>query len=115
MAKRKPKYVKILEGMNACYGYEDRRCEACPYDHYNEKDFYGMGTAYCMEKLNADAMQWAQSLEAFSFCADCVCWKKNRDGDGFLHKDWNGEKGTCGVWNTDTWKNDYCSRGGRSE
>ena len=115
MAKRKPAYYKILQGMQCCYASEDRRCADCPYDHYNERDFYGMGTAYCMEKLNEAAMKWAQSLEAFSFCGDCVCWRKNRDEDGFVHEDWDGEKGFCSVWNTMMFKEDYCSRGGRND
>ena len=37
MRKRKPKYLKILEGMNACYGGTDARdCSNCPYEKYNE-------------------------------------------------------------------------------
>lgn len=116
MAKRKqPKYVKILQGMNCCYGSDDRNCADCPYDKYNERDFYGQGTSYCMEKLNSDAMKWTQSMEMFSYCADCCCWHKDKDEDGFVHYDWEGEKGFCGVWNTIMYKEDFCSRGGRTE
>ena len=57
---KKPKYLKILEGMNACYGMSERDCSLCPYDKYNARDFYGMGTTYCMEKLNEDAKKWTE-------------------------------------------------------
>jgi len=54
MARKKtPKYLKILEGMSACYGgTEERDCSRCPYDKYNDTGFYGEGGANCMLKLN---------------------------------------------------------------
>ena len=113
--KRKPAYVKILEGMSCCYGSDDRRCEDCPYDKYNDRGPYGENSSDCMLKLNEAAKKWFQSMECFTYCRDCVCWHKDKDEGGFVHSDWNGEKGACGVWNTIMWKEDFCSRGGRND
>ena len=30
--KHKPVYLKIIRGMQCCYGSEDRDCAVCPYD-----------------------------------------------------------------------------------
>lgn len=115
MSKRKPKYVKILEGMNACYGTDDRNCGDCPYDKYNDRDFYGMGTSYCMEKLNQDAKKWAESMTFFANCQDCVCWHKELDENGEWRSVVDPEDGFCSVWKVMTSKEEYCSRGGMKE
>lgn len=61
--KRAPKYLKILEGMNACYGgLDERDCSRCPYDKYNDTGMFGEGGANCMLKLNEDAKKWAESM-----------------------------------------------------
>ena len=113
--KRKPSYLKILEGMSCCYGSSDRNCAECPYDKYNDRDFYGQGTSYCMEKLNADAKKWTESMEMFCFCKDCINWHKDLDEYG----EWRfGEKftdGYCSNWQTMTLETEYCSRGGMKE
>ena len=113
--KRAPKYLKILQGMDCCYGHEDRDCSECPYDKYNEHDYYGMGTGYCMEKLNRDAKKWTESMSMFTNCGDCCCWSKDHDEEGILHYDWEGKWGRCSVWNTTTSHDEFCSRGGVKE
>ena len=113
--KRKPAYVKILEGMNCCYGSDDRNCADCPYDKYNERDFYGQGTSFCMEKLNKDAMKWTESMTMFTNCADCVCWRKDIDEDGLYRGDWDGKYGYCSIWNTTMGHDEFCSRGAVKE
>ena len=116
MAKKTPKYVKILTGMNCCYGSEDRNCADCPYDKYNERDYYGQGTSYCMVKLNEDAKKWTGSMECFTQCGDCICFNRNLDENG----DWRftNEKttdGFCSTWRTLMLETEYCSRGGMKE
>lgn len=112
MAKRKPKYIKILEGMNACYGSEERSCTDCPYDHYNERDFYGQGTSYCMVKLNEDAKKWAESMTMFTQCGDCVCFNKNLDeGGNWRFANEKTTDGFCSTWQTMMFETEYCSRG----
>ena len=110
--KRKPAYLKILEGMNCCYGRDERNCSDCPYDKYNERDFYGQGTSYCMEKLNSDAKKWTESMTMFTNCGECVCWSKNIDENG----NWDpiglkDTQGRCSVWNTVMMEDEFCSRG----
>lgn len=110
--KRKPSYFKILDGMNCCYGSDDRNCSECPYDKYNDRDFYGQGTSFCMEKLNADAKKWTESMTMFTTCENCVCWRKNIDENGLIdlprfHDEW----GLCTVWNTIMGHDEFCSRG----
>ena len=112
MGKRKPAYLKILQGMNACYGSEDRDCSNCPYDRYNDRDFYGQGSALCMEKLNEAAKKWTESMSMFTHCGDCCCWSKNIDENG----NWDpialkDSFGRCSVWNTVMGDDEYCSRG----
>lgn len=109
--KKKSAYVKILQGMNCCYGSDDRRCSDCPYDRYNERDFYGMGTSYCMEKLNSDAKKWTESMTMFTTCQDCVCWWKDHDENEALRYDWEGKWGRCSQWGVVTGHDEYCSRG----
>lgn len=108
--KRKPAYLKILEGMNACYGGE-RDCSRCPYDKYNERDFYDMGTSYCMEKLNEDAKKWVESMSMFTNCENCVCWRKNVDEESNVHEEWEGKFGLCSIWSTTMGYDEFCSRG----
>ena len=110
--KRKPAYLKILEGMNCCYGSDERKCSDCPYDRYNERDFYGQGTSYCMEKLNSDAKKWTESMTMFTTCGECVCWSKNINEEGLydienLHDDY----GYCSIWTTTMHADEFCSRG----
>lgn len=110
--KRKPAYFKILDGMNHCYGTSDRDCSDCPYDRYNERDFYGMGTSYCMVKLNEDAKKWTESMTMFCKCEDCVCWKKNYDEDGqYDQARYEDKYGFCTFWNTVMGFDEFCSRG----
>lgn len=105
--KRKPAYFNVLEGMNCCYAREERECSDCPYDKYNDRDFYGMGTAYCMEKLNADAKKLADSLIVFCFCKDCICYKAEPDP-----RTWEpSDHGHCSTWNCDVVENEFCARG----
>ena len=114
--KRKPKYIKILEGMNCCYGGTDERnCAECPYDKYNERDFYGQGSSVCMEKLNSDAKKWTESMTFFTTCGDCCCWRKNFDEKEEWHPEWEGTDGYCANWKTIMGKDEYCSRGGYVE
>ena len=116
MAKRKPAYFKIIEGMNACYGSEERDCSKCQYDRYNDRDFYGQGTSYCMEKLNEAAKKWTESMTMFTQCRDCVCWRKNIDEDGnYDQVRFRDEWGLCSVWNTTMAHDEFCSRGGARE
>ena len=114
--KRKPAYFKILDGMNRCYGTSDRDCADCPYDKYNDRDFYGQGTSYCMEKLNEDAKKWTESMGCFTTCKYCVCFHKNLDEKAMWRFD--GDKlddGYCSTWKTMMMDDDYCSRGGMRE
>ena len=114
MSKRKtPKYLKILEGMNACYGgTEERGCSRCPYDKYNDTGFYGESGANCMLKLNEDAKKWAESMEMFTNCGDCVCFSRNRDENGeWRFTDGKETDGYCSVWHTMMEQTEYCSRG----
>ena len=104
--------------MNACYGTGDRECSRCPYDKYNDQDFYGEGGAYCMERLNEDALKWSRSMEMFCNCADCMCWDRNRDENGewrFVDENEKNPDGYCTVWKTLTLGIEYCSRGGLKE
>ncbi len=111
--KRTPAYLKIIQGMNACYGMEDRDCVNCPYDRYNDRDFYGMGTALCMEKLNEAARKWTESMSMFTNCEDCICWKKNIDENGLYDFDRFKDKyGFCTIWNSVFGHDEFCSRGG---
>ena len=115
MAKKKmPKYVLILEGMNCCYGgTEDRDCGSCPYDKYNDTGYYGDSSGDCMLKLNADAKKWAESMEMFTLCRDCVCWHKDRDEhDLWRFADEKTKDGYCSVWRTMMTEMEFCSRGG---
>lgn len=110
--KRKPSYLKIIEGMNCCYGSGDRDCEKCPFDKYNERDFYGQGSALCMEKLNEAAKKWTESMTMFTQCENCICWKKNIDENGLYdHDRFHDEYGFCSTWNTVMGYDEYCSRG----
>ena len=113
MAKKhkQPSYLKILQGMNCCYGSNDRNCADCPFDKYNERDFYGQGTSFCMEKLNEEAKKWTESMTMFTQCADCVCWRKDIDEDGLYREDWEGKFGYCSIWNTSMGFDEFCSRG----
>jgi hypothetical protein len=115
MTKRKPKYLKILEGMNCCYGCssDDRNCGNCPYDKYNDRDFYGQGTSFCMEKLNEDAKKWTETMTMFCNCRDCCCWHKELDENEnwrFVDDD-KVSDGFCSVWKVMTYHTEYCSRG----
>lgn len=114
MARRKkPAYLKIIEGMQACYYNEERDCSRCPYDKYNEREFYQISTAYCMEKLNEDARKWAESMEFFTNCGDCVCFHKDRDENNqFRSSSEDIHDGYCSIWNTMMNETEYCSRGG---
>lgn len=110
--KRKPKYLKILDGMNHCYGYAGRDCSACPYDKYNDRDMYGQGTSYCMERLNADARKWLGSLGTFTTCADCICFRKDRDENNtFRMTDEKTVDGYCSTWSCMMFETEFCSRG----
>ena len=109
--KRKPAYLKILDGMNHCYGTSDRDCSSCPYDKYNSRDFYGISTSYCMEKLNEDAKKWTESMTMFCNCSDCVCWQKNLDESSNYHEEWKEKFGYCSVWNITMGFDEFCSRG----
>ena len=112
MKKRKPKYIRILEGMNCCYGGSDeRKCSDCPYDKYNDRDFFGQGTSYCMERLNKDAKDWTENMTMFTNCGDCCCWHKDWDEEGKYHAEWEEKQGCCSVWNTVMHKDEFCSRG----
>ena len=110
--KRKPAYLKILQGMNCCYGSDDRNCADCPYDRYNERDFYGQGTSYCMEKLNSDAKKWTETMTMFCNCADCICWHPELDENETWRFDENPKDGFCSVWKMMMYSDEYCSRGG---
>ena len=112
MKKRKPKYIKILEGMNCCYGGSDeRKCSDCPYDKYNDRDFFGQGTSYCMEKLNKDAMEWAQGMSVFTNCCDC-CMYKDGNTDRYDHDPQKkGKTGWCAQWEMEMLPTEFCSRG----
>jgi len=110
--KRKPAYLKIIEGMQACYYNEERDCSRCPYDKYNDRDFYQISTAYCMEKLNDDARKWAESMQMFTNCCDCCMWKDGNT-DEYIHEaEKEGKSGWCGIWRTTFSPDEYCSRGG---
>ena len=108
MKKRKPAYLKIIQGMQCCYGSEDRNCADCPYDRYNDRDFYGLGTAYCMEKLNEAAKKWADSMEMFCYCGDCMCYRPETDPVTWK----SANHGHCSTWDCDVLETEYCSRGG---
>ena len=109
--KKQPKYLKILEGMNHCYGTSDRDCSDCPYDKYNDRDFYGQGTSYCMEKLNSDAKKWTESLTMFTLCGDC-CMYKDGNEEEFIHVlEKEGKSGWCTQWQTVMCPDEFCSRG----
>ena len=115
MAKKKPKYLKILEGMNCCYGRDERICSDCPYDKYNDRDFYGQGTSYCMEKLNEAAKKWTESLIMFTNCKDCCMYRDGwTDADTFDYMK-VGKEGWCGQWNCSMLPDEYCSRGAVKE
>ena len=106
--KRKPAYLKILEGMNCCYGgLDERDCSRCPYDKYNDTGMFGEGGAYCMLKLNEDAKKWAESMEMFTNCRECVCYKPEMDSVTWKPSD----HGHCSTWNCDVLETEYCSRG----
>lgn len=111
--KRKPAYLKILEGMNCCYGgLDERDCSRCPYDKYNDSGFFGEGGANCMLKLNEDAKKWAESMEYFTNCRECVCFQKNRDENNeWRFTDGSETDGYCSIWNTMMLETEYCSRG----
>ena len=112
MAKKTPKYVKILTGMNCCYGGLDARaCASCPYDKYNDAGFYGEGGAECMLRLNTDAKKLAESLDMFCFCKDCMCYRPETDPATWKPAD----HGHCSIWNCDVLETEYCSRGGIRE
>lgn len=114
MARKKtPKYLKILEGMNACYGgLDEHDCGRCPYDKYNDAGFYGEGGANCMLKLNEDAKKWTESMQCFTNCGDCVCFHKNRDENGeWRFTDEKTDDGYCSVWKTMMMETEFCSRG----
>ena len=114
MAKRKkPAYLKILEGMNACYGTSDRDCSRCPYDKYNDRDYFGMGTSYCMEKLNEDANSFLGngSLQNFCFCKECCCYRPEKDPATWQ----DANHGHCATWDCDVIENEYCARGAQKE
>ena len=113
--KSKPKYVKILEGMNACYGWDDRRCSECPYDRYNERDFFGAGDGYCMEKLNEDAKKWVETMTMFTNCQDCICYHPEQDEQENWRDVDDPKDGYCSVWRTMMMAEEYCSRGARKE
>ena len=107
-----PKYLKILEGMNACYGgLEERDCSRCPYDKYNDPGFYGEGGANCMQKLNSDARKWTESMQMFTNCGDCCMWKDGNTDEYENHPEKKGETGWCGIWHTTFGPDEYCSRG----
>lgn len=109
---KKPKYMMILEGMNCCYGgLSERDCSSCPYEKYNDIDFYGEGSGQCMVKLNKDARQWTENMMMFTSCGNCCCWHKDWDENGVYHVDWNGKQGNCAVWNTTMHADEFCSRG----
>ena len=110
--KKKPAWLKIIEGMNCCYGSSERNCADCPYDHYNDRDFYGQGTSLCMEKLNEAAKKWTESMTMFTNCGNCICWRKNIGEDGNWDEvRFKGEWGLCTTWNTVMGEDEYCSRG----
>lgn len=109
--KRKPAYLKILEGMNCCYGSDERNCSDCPYDKYNERDFYGQGTSYCMEKLNSDAKKWTESMTMFTTCGECVCWHPELDADESWRMREGQTDGLCSVWKVMMMQDEFCSRG----
>lgn len=119
MRKRKPKYLKILEGMNACYGGTDARdCSNCPYEKYNDPGIYGEGAADCMLQLNKDAKDWTETMTMFTTCEDCICWHPDRDE----HNEWRWtdddkeqSDGFCSVWNAMMFRNEYCARGGMKD
>lgn len=117
MAKRKPKYLKILTGMNCCYGTaaDDRNCADCPYDKYNSRDFYGMGTSYCMEKLNEDTKKWTESMSTFTNCRDCCCFHPNLDENENYRFVEKPKDGFCSVWRCMMGNDEYCSRGGMKD
>ena len=111
--KRKPAYLKMLKGMECCYYGEERECSECPYDKYNDSDFFArLGTAVCMEKLNKDMKDFTENLINFTTCQNCICWRKNFDENGNYHLEYNDERGKCSVWNTEMLKDEFCSRGG---
>ena len=115
--KRKPAFVKILDGMDCCYGSDERKCSDCPYDRYNERDFYGQGTSFCMEKLNTDARKWTESLSTFTTCGQCIYFSKSRDENGewrFVDDDKTND-GFCSLWKTMMMETEYCSRGGMQD
>ena len=116
MAKKsKPKYAKILDGINACYGWDDRRCSECPYDRYNERDFYGQGPAFCMEKLNEDAKKWTETMTMFTNCQDCICYHPELDEQENWRDVDDPKDGFCSVWRTMMMAEEYCSRGARKD
>ena len=117
MAKKKtPKYLKILEGMNCCYGgLDERDCGSCPYDKYNDRGYYGEGGAGCMIKLNADAKKWVESMSMFTNCGNCCMYRDGwTDADTFEYGR-VGKDGWCGQWNTVMCPDEYCSRGAMKE
>lgn len=113
--KRKPAFVRILDGMNCCYGGQDERdCGSCPYDKYNDSGFYGEGGAECMLRLNQDAKKWAESMECFTTCLQCIYFSKSRDENGewrFVDDDKTND-GYCSLWKSMMLETEYCSRGG---
>ena len=115
--KRKPAFVKILEGMNCCYGgLDERECGNCPYDKYNDANYFGESGAECMLRLNEDAQKWAGSISGFTTCRYCCCYHKMLDENGEWRFDGDeANDGYCSVWNTMMFDEDYCSRGGLKE
>ncbi|MBQ6508052.1 MAG: hypothetical protein IJI07_01140 [Flexilinea sp.] len=111
MKKREPKYLKILQGMNCCYGSDDRNCADCPFDLYNERDFYGQGTSLCMEKLNEAAKKWTETMTMFTNCKDCCMYRDGWESDETLDFAMIGKQGWCAQWNTIMCPDEYCSRG----
>ena len=110
--KRKPAYFKVLDGMNCCYGSEERHCGDCPFDRYNDRDFYGQGTALCMEKLNEAAKKWTESLTMFTTCGECICFHRNQDENGeWRYTDEDTTDGLCSVWQVMMMETEFCSRG----
>lgn len=85
MAKRKPKYLKTIEGMNACYVGQD---------------------------TVEDAKKWTESMQCFTNCGDCICFHKNLDENGeWRFTNEKTDDGYCSVWKTMMMETEFCSRG----
>ena len=112
MTKRKePKYIRILKGMDCCYGGSERNCADCPFDKYNERDFYGQGTSICMEKLNEAAKKWTESMTMFTNCGDCCMYRDGWDDEDTFNFEKVGKHGWCAQWHTVMCPDEFCSRG----